>query len=437
MMKKRFLILGLLFGVGVAHAEVFLPDGTMVDFDTAFPLVKGDTVILDGVRVNGLGLNSENDAARVNFIFNPETLSFELDLGNIVYYQGVGVYHEWHMAIDVPATTTDMNDKGEVIETRQPHYTANIEGKTGGRGAEIYVLPGEPLKAGIDYEFTITEETTPFVANLDMPIGHVMSFSISKIKKGEIKYQLIGPNGEVKEEGEINSDTLLPPIKILTANCCQLRIEPSNVEKSVTFLLKAFNANNRAMEVLAKDEKGTKLNLKLAKNVWDYAKFQVTLNPGETLDLDIEAGVEESLAMKLVEKTSHLVAYVEGQRALIYKNIEAEVKDYYLFIYDKVGAGQGYRGIVFILGEGEEKPKQQKPKPKPTKPKQPEPADPLPENDGLEPVPDTPVPDVPGPDVGENVDEPEPEPTIPEPDDVGENVDEPEPEPTIPEPDVV
>ena len=411
MMKKRFLILGLLFSVGVAHAEVFLPDGTMVNFDSAFPLVEGDTVILDGVRVNGLGLNSENDAVRLNFIFNPETLSFELDLGNLDYYLGVGVYHEWHMAIDVPATTTEMNDKGKVIETRQPPYTANIEGKTGGRGAEIYVPPYEPLKAGIDYEFTITEET-PFVANLDMSIGHVMSFFISKMRQ-DIKYQLIGPNTEVKEEGEIKAriSTLLPPIKILTANN-QLMIEPSNVEKSVTFSLKASNANSRVMEVLAKNEKGTQLNLKFSKTL-DYAKFQVTLNPGETLD--IEAGAtEESLAMKLVDKTSHLVAKVEGKKAFIYKNTEAEVKDYYLFIYDKVGAGNGYRGKVFILAEGEKKPKPTKPKP--TKPKQPEPADPLPENDGLEPVPDTPVPDVPGPDVGENVDEPEPDPTIPEPD---------------------
>jgi hypothetical protein len=406
MMKKRFLILGLLFSVGVAHAEVFLADGTMVNFDTAYPLVEGDTVILDGVRVNGLGLNSENDAVRADFIFNPETLSFELDLGNLGYYLGVGVYHEWHMAIDVPATTTDMNDKGEVIETRQPPYTANIEGKTGGRGAEIYVPPGEPLKAGETYEFTLTEETTPFVANLDMSIGHVMSFFISKIKikQGNIKYQLIGPNTELKEEEiKLGSDTLLPPIKILTANN-QLIIEPSNVEKSVTFNLKAFNANNRAMEVLAKNEKGTKLTLKFAKSAWDYAKYQVTLNPGETLD--IEAGVEESLAMKLVDKTSHLVAKVEGKKALIYKNTEAEVKDYYLFIYDKEGAGKGYSGIVFILAEGEEKPKQKKPKPKPTKPKQPEPTDPPPETGGLDPVPDTPVPDVP--------DEPEPDPTIPE-----------------------
>ncbi len=423
MMKKRFLILGLLFGVGAAHAEVYLPDGTMVNFDSAFPLVEGDTVILDGVRVNGSGLSSENDAVRLGFIFNPETLSFEVDLGNIDYYLGVDVYHEWHMAIDVPATSTDMNDKGEVIETRQPPYTANIEGKTGGRGAEIYVLPGEPLKAGETYEFTLTEETTPFVANLDMSIGHVMSFFISKIKikQGEIKYQLIGPNGEVKKEGEIKagSDTLLPPIKILTANS-QLMIEPSNVEKGVTFLLKASNANSRVMEVLAKNEKGTKLNLKFAKSAWDYVKYQVTLNPGETLD--IEGGVEESLAMKLVDKTSHLVAKVEGKKALIYKNTEAEVKDYYLFIYDKEGAGKGYSGIVFILAEGEEKPKQKKPKPKPTKPKQPEPTDPPPETGGLDPVPDTPpVPD-----------EPEPDPTIPE--DVSDPVpDEPEPDPTIPE----
>lgn len=395
MMKKRFLILGILFGVAVAHAEVYLPDGTMVDFDAAHCLVKGDTVILDGVRVNGLGLNSENDAARVNFVFNPETLSFELDMDNIVYYIGVGVSYEWHMAIDVPATITGLNDKGEPIETRQPSYTANIEGQTGKRGAETIVLSGEPLRAGETYEFTTTGDT-PFIANLELPMGHVMSFFISRMKQG-MKYQLIGPNTEVKEEGKIKAriSTLLPPIKILTANNHQLIIEPSNVEDSVTFSLNAFNANSRAMEVLAKNEKGTQLNLKFAKTL-DYAKFQVTLNPGETLD--IEAPTEETLVMKLVDKNSRLVVSTDGKEALLYKNTEVEANDYYLFIYNKEGAGNGYRGKVFILAEGEKKPK-------PTKPKQPKPV----ETDGLEPVPD-PVPDVPGP----VVDEPEtPDPTIP------------------------
>jgi hypothetical protein len=420
MMKKRFLMLGLLFGVGVAHAEVYLPDGSMVDFDTAIPLVRGDTVILDGVRVNGSGLSSENDAVRLGFIFNPETLNFEFD--NIDFYMGVGVYHEWHMAIDVPVATTEVNSKGKVIEMRQPFYTANKEAKTGKRGAEIIVPPVEPLKAGETYEFTSTGDT-PFVANLDLSIGHVMSFFISGAKQ-DIKYQLIS-NTEVKEEGEIKarSSALLPPFKILTANC-QLRIEPSNVEDSVTFKLKAFNANNRTMEVLEKNQKGTSLNLRFARGIWDYAKFQVTLEPGETLDID--KGAEENMAMKLVDRTSHLVAYVDGKRAFIYKNTEVEAKDYYLFIYDKVGAGKGYRGKVFILAEGEKKPKQPKPKPKPT----PKPVVQPPETtDGLdagsntppevpEPLdagPDTPAPEVPEPNVDENVDAPEPDPTIPEP----------------------
>ncbi len=37
----------------------------------------------------------------------------------------------------------------------------------------------------------------------------------------------------------------------------------------------------------------SKLNLKFAKSAWDYVKYQVTLNPGETLD--IEGGVEEKI----------------------------------------------------------------------------------------------------------------------------------------------
>lgn len=381
-MKKQFLLLGgLLFGIGMAHAEVYLPTGAMVDFDTASPVVKDDTVILDEVRVNGLGLNAENDAVKLDFVFNPETLNFELDLGNINYYLGVGAFHEWHMAIDVPATTTELNDKGEPIETRQPFYTANLEGKTGKRGAETIVPLGEPLQAGSDYEFTITGNT-PFVTNLDMSVGHVMSFLVSKMKQ-DIKYQFIAPNGEIKTEGKITArnNTLLMPFKILTANN-QLRIEPSNVEDSVAFNLKAFNANSYAMKVLEKEEKGTLLNLKVA-SAWGYHKFQITLNPGETLD--IEAGAEENLAMKLVDKSSHLVTYVEGKRALLYKNTEAEAKDYYLFIYDKKGTTNAYRGKIFILAEGEKKPRPAKPKPKPT--------DPSPENDGLNSGPDTPVPD--------------------------------------------
>ncbi len=368
-MKKQFMILILLSIVTMlAHAQ-------KIDFSAAnVSITKDNSIILDGVRVDGFGYTL-NDTIRVKYDLNLGTMGFDIDMENLVVFQGAGVFHELCMFNDV--------------QEAQPSYTATVDAKTGKSGEETIVPTGQQVTTGESaYEFTATG-STPFVANFDLQTGHVMSFYISGVKvisevkpKPNVKYRFIGPNTEIEGIIEVGYAGLLKPIKILASGEYEFRVEPSNLEDSVTFKLNTFNANNRLITQLTVDEKkkSKKLAERLAKGAWDYAKFQVTLNPGDNLEVPAlkkqrasdsenwEKNNEKSqnLAIKLVDKTSHVVAYADNFQTLTYQNTTGKTNDYYLCVYDKVAGGAGYGGDVFILAEGEEKPKPKKPKkPKP------------------------------------------------------------------------
>ncbi|MDM8561870.1 hypothetical protein QUF54_00785 [Candidatus Marithioploca araucensis] len=377
LMKK--ILFGLLFvGVSVAHAEDYT-----VDFYTTNPsLVEGDAIVLDGIRVNGLGITPE-DAAKVKYIFNRETFNFDIDMSSIVVYRGVGVYHEYHMVKDVPARI--INVKGKDVETRQPLFFANLETQTGKKGEEVIVPPGAPLNAGTIYGFT-TAAGTPFVANYHFEIGHVMSFDISGAKQ-DLTYRFTGPNTDV--EGEIKSRASLftKPIKILTAGDYQLSISPSTPGESVTFKLKGFNANSQAMKDLKYGE--NKVSAKFAAKTWGYAKYKVWLDLEDTLNVPGVKQLREKdnknwqklnntnqyLTFKLVDTSSHVVAYADNFEDLNFTHEEAKSQIYTLFIYSQVGNGGQYsapdKKVVEITNPTKPKPAKPakpKPKPKPTTP---------------------------------------------------------------------
>lgn len=238
MLKKQlavFLLLPIITGLA------FVQEGIAQDIDlytTTPSLVEDNTIVFDGIRVEGFGLSLENDAVKAKFVFDPDTLSFVLNTDNVVFYTGVGVFHELCMFKDV--------------DSAQPFYTATVDAKTGKKGEETIVPAGQQIITGKDtYEFTATG-TTPFVADLNLQVGHLTSFYFSNVKvtsdvkpKPDVKYGFTGPNTEIEGTIEHGYKGLLKPIKILTEGEYQLKVEPSNPENSVTFKLNTFNANNR------------------------------------------------------------------------------------------------------------------------------------------------------------------------------------------------
>jgi hypothetical protein len=371
-MKK--ILFGLLFigVVGVAHAEDYT-----VDFYTTNPsLVEGDAIVLDGIRVNGLGITSE-DAVKLKYIFNRETFGFDIDMSSIVVYKGVGVFHEYHMVKDVPARIINVN--GKERETRQPLFFANLETQTGKKGEEVIVPPGAPLNAGTIYGFTIAAGT-PFVANFNLDMGYVMSFDISGGKQ-DLTYQFTGPNTDVEGEVKRGGKLFTKPIKILTAGDYQLSVSPSTPGESVTFKLKGFNANSQAMGDLKYGE--NKVSVGVASKTWEYAKYKVWMDLEDTLNVPGMKPLREKdnknwqklndinqyLTFKLVDTSSHVVAYADNFEDLVYTHKEAKSQIYYLFIYNQVGGGGRYsapdKKVVEITNPNKPKPAKPKPKPKP------------------------------------------------------------------------
>lgn len=395
MMKKPFMTFVFLSTVtGVASAQEFT-----VDFSTTKPyLAEGNAIILDGVRVNGLGLKTANDAVKLKFIFNPATLNFELD--NYVLYQSIGISNEQHMVMDAPARIA-LNNKGEEIEVRQPFYTANVEAETGKGDAKVFVPPGELLEAGNTYTLT-----TPVVADFNLSVGHVMSFNITAGKE-DVNYRFTGPILEdegtpqplsIEVEGTIKRRErhLVEPIKILLPGHYQLTVLPANPEETAPLQFRAFNANSDTIKEL-KD--GDKLRTGFVTNTWEYSKYKVTLVREDTLEIP---GVEQlsqtdnerwetlnannqNVAMKLVDKTNHVVAYADNFESLTYYH-NKPAEDFYLFIYDKVGGPGKYSPAsneVQITNPNAPE-AEPKPKPKPDPEPDPETEDPSTEEPSIE-----------------------------------------------------
>jgi hypothetical protein len=339
MMKKT--ILAFLAFLAIPFSPVQAQDFT-VDFDTATLQVEEDVIVLDGIRVDGFGFIVENDALKVRFVFNPQTLNFELDAESIVYYTGIGVFHE------------ELLVAGDSLP--QPIYTT-----ADGEVVEVGIQKANELS-----DFTATAEA-PFVATFDLQTGHVMSWYFN-IRTKDIVYQLTGPDTNVEKTIPAREKVWTPPIKILTPGTYTLTVLPLNPEDTATFQFDAFNLNNRIMTVLAD---GDKLKESFT-HTGEYAKFQVTLNQGDTLE--VPATKNENIAMKLVDKTSHVVVNAENGSALTYQHSalnnrqKEETADYYLFIYLQNESKGSYSGKISITAEKKNASKPNNNKPNNNKP---------------------------------------------------------------------
>ena len=315
MMKKT--ILAFLF-LAIQFSLVQAQDFT-VDFETATPQVEGNVIVLDGIRVDGFGFGNENDALKVRFVFNPETLNFELDAENVVYYIDVGVFHEQLMVA------------GGGLP--QPSYTTT---------------DGEVVEVGTEARGLTATTDAPFIATFDLQTGDVMSWYFN-VRTKDIVYQLSGPDMDLEKTIPAREKVWESPIKILTPGTYILTVLPLNPEDEATFQFDAFNLNNRSITVLAD---GDRVKERF-EHIGEYAKFQVTLNQGDTLE--IPASKDENIAMKLVDKTSHVIANADKGSALTYEQTTG-TDDYYLFIYQKNEGKSRYSGKVSITAEKKTKP---------------------------------------------------------------------------------
>ncbi|MCK5877667.1 MAG: hypothetical protein KAG43_08525 [Candidatus Marithrix sp.] len=356
-MKKIFIALVLSTIVSVVNAKV------EVDFSAAkFQLNDDNTVVFDGVRVDGFGFSIKNDALKLRFKFDLDSLSFKLDTSDVVSYKGIGISNGQCMVNDAPVTSVTTNEEGQEVESKQPFYTANVKTsyKVGSykEGREdVTVAAGDLIEAGGNsYRFT-TSTDNPFVAEFDLLPHQIMSWNIDGLRNG-ISYQITGPevqdeNGETKSgdvitSGELNEGgkKLLGPIKIVEAGIYKLKVSIVPEQAPTTFTLKSFNGNSK---VLKKIVNNTRLGEVLEENTSDCSKFQVSLNRDEVLTVPATSG-DNNLTVKLVNNMSRVIAQVGGSNDLVYKETDRN-NDYYLFIYSDTADKAVYSGKISIILE--------------------------------------------------------------------------------------
>jgi len=278
-----------------------------VYFDGTTPyLGENQMLIFDGVRAEGNGLTLD-DALRFEYQFDLLSLSWEIQKQTV--YTGVGVFDNEHMAIDVAPS--------------QPPFTVS----------------GKSYQLGQTYTFTATK-AKPFVATLALKPGHVISCLIDK-QTGEYSYQFEGNNIDSSFNGLANEGIISGSQIILQEGAYTLTVAPRNTS-SVKFSLKLFNANNRQLKTI---ENGatTTIYEKFATYLRDYAKYEVYLSAGQTLNLTKPSNSD--IQFTLLNDLGAQVSQVSGL-PLIYDATKSG--NYYLFINNRKGWGGSYSGKASI-----------------------------------------------------------------------------------------
>ncbi len=347
-MKKIFILIAFLATVSVVHAEE-------VDFSsTDYSIIDGDTIVFDGVRVDGFGFSLKEDALKLKFKFDLDSLSFKLDTSDVVSYPGIGVFNGQCMVNDAPVVSITTNDEGVEIESRQPFYSVNVDTSYKKDDQEFTIIAGDLIASGRSSYRFITAEDKPFVAEFDLQPNQVMSWNISRSGKLMV-YQLTGPeiqnedgtiiSGEVVLTGEIDGSSIIGPVRIIKAGTYKMQISLApELKKTNSFVFKPFNGND---QILKKVVNNTRLSEFLEVDTLNCSKFQISLNRDETLT--IPAPKNDDLIIKLVNDRSKVIAQANGS-ALIYKETDRN-NDYYIFIYSKTSKRNTYSNKITIVLE--------------------------------------------------------------------------------------
>ncbi|HHB92525.1 MAG TPA: hypothetical protein ENK59_04835 [Thioploca sp.] len=369
-MKKIFIIFACLVTIGVVHAEEVdfsSADYSFIDGDTT-----GDTIVFDGVRVDGYGFSLKEDALKLKFKFDLDSLSFKLDTSDVVPYLGIGVFNGQCMVNDAPVVSVTTNDEGIEVENRQPFYSVNVDTTYKKNGEEFTIIAGDLIESGkTPYRF-ITAEDKPFVAEFDLQPNQVMSWNVSKSKSGKLMiYELTGPEiqnedgttspGKMISTGTIDGKLMIGPIKIVKAGNYKMQISlDPKLKKTNSFVFKPYNGNAK---ILKKIINNTRLSEFFEVDTFSCSKFQVSLNRNETLN--IPAPKNNDLTIKLINDRSKVVAQTNGKE-LIYKETDRN-NDYYIFMYSRASKRNTYSNKIKIVLEKSEKPKKPKKSKKVTK----------------------------------------------------------------------
>lgn len=265
---------------GILLAIVLLSDITTaarpfnVYFDSVSPFMEdNDTLIFDGMRIDGFGFSASKDAFRVQYDFDYTSLNYTLNPNNIEVYSNIGVFHSGHMAIDV--------------DTPQPDYSVN----------------GITYHFGEAHSFEATSNQ-PFIAEMNLQAGHVISLHLTE-PSSDYSRSLTGSNLDVQFLGTATQNVISGSSKILKDGIYRLTIMPRN-SSSLAFKLRLFNANHTKIQQLADNDN---ISVSFINNIRNYAKFKIVLGIGDTLtlsksDTDIQMKLVNNRGKKLVSVLS-------------------------------------------------------------------------------------------------------------------------------------
>ena len=326
----------------LCSALLFISLPTLVNayevfFNATEPYLEkdGKSIIFDGVRVDGFGFSPESDALKLKFTYDPDSYGFMLDQGSTAVYEDIGIFQMHHIWKDVEKTS--LNYVSPYIDV--PELPAD--------DSDIVAETPECCISGELFKFVVPAGET-FSADFDLEKGHVLSWFIQSPSQ-DFALTLTGPNTEFEVMGSRRETMLTKPIKIFTDGSYKLTIKAADETKDFVFKLLFSNANNTvSAPAIHKDV----LKVKTTKYTWEYAKFQITLNANETLELP---ATETGMKLLLVDKMSQTIASATGSDALTFTATKPAT--YYLFVYNTTTEeGGSYVGRVSITVPEEPKP---------------------------------------------------------------------------------
>ncbi len=306
----------------------------------------GNSVVFDGVRVDGFGFSPEADALKLKFTYDQDSYGFMLDQGSTVVYEDIGIFHMHHIWKDVEKT--EINYISPYISLPEPPAD----------DSDIVAETPECCISGEQFKFTVPAGET-FTADLDLEKGHVLSWFILSPTQ-DFTLKLIGANTEFEVSGKRKETVLTKPVKIFLDGSYQLTVSGADAEKDFSFKMMLSNANNTiSAPAVHKDV----LKVRIAKNTWEYSKFQVTLNADDTLELPATGS---GVKLLLVDKMSQTIASATGNDVLMLTATKPST--YYLLVFNTTTDEAGnYAGRISIQAP---EPVKETPTPKPSsKPK--------------------------------------------------------------------
>lgn len=158
-MKRIYLIIGMVLFAHTAFAD----NSFDVHFDAVAPFMKdADTMIFNGIRIDGGRLSATNDALRLEYNFDYKTSNFALNRENVQVYSNIGVFNEEHMTADVLVA--------------QPSFVADEETYRFGETNNFEASSSKPL-----------------MLELNLQAGHVVSWILDN-PSNNFTYKFTGEN---------------------------------------------------------------------------------------------------------------------------------------------------------------------------------------------------------------------------------------------------